>query len=293
MRSLQTLGARFRRSAALLLLTATVGAGGLGVFEPPQPAVAAATVPASERATLERVGAPGGVAGITAAPTAALWGGTNLKISSGSIPFGWALDLTWDGGTLQTSYVLLRYNTATATASLTNLPGTATSYQDATVVTEVMYCYVVAAVGTSEVKLSDLLCGLTYTGDDFKLGLNQTNQASMTWSAPPGGVDAYLMVNVPLDGSPATFQSLPAATTAAVRTVVAAGTCYQLIAYQGPAIGQSDIFCGVPNVATVFGATPSNWSALAAARPAIDSMIAGRQVVPWNALGNFSAGGND
>ena len=180
-------------------------------------------------------------------------GGKNLRIGSGSI------ELTWDGGTAQTGYTLLRYNTSSAVADLFSLPQAAVAYTDATAVNSVVYCYVLAATDTTGLLgLSDLLCGMigfesgTVIPESFRLTMNQTANATLTWAPPAGGAaQNYLLVHIPLDGSPPVNISLDGSATQAVRAVSPAGACFQLVAFRGTGFGTSDVMCGVPGISTL------------------------------------------
>ena len=179
-------------------------------------------------------------------------GGKNLKISGGSI------NLSWDGGTLQNGYTLLRYNTSTAAATLVPAGGHLTNYSDASATPGVVYCYVLAATGSSGVLgLSDLVCGLTglqggtVVPGSFGLSLRQTANATLTWTAPAGGADSYLLVTIPLDGAPSTNVALPGSAVSSTQPVIAAGACFQLVAFKGAGNGQTNVFCGLPGVSTL------------------------------------------
>jgi hypothetical protein len=86
---------------------------------------------------------------------------------------------------------------------------------------------------------------------DFTLALNQSATATMTWSPPAGGADSYLLVRIPLDGSPIDNVSLGGGATSSAQAVVPAGTCFQLVAYRGADFGTSDVLCGVPGIVTL------------------------------------------
>ena len=93
----------------------------------------------------------------------------------------------------------------------------------------------------------------------------------MTWTAPAGGATSYLLVRIPLDGSPITNVSLAGSTTSSVQTVTAVGTCFQLIAYQGLVFGNSDVLCGIPGVSTLrLTAADSPWAQVVAL---VDSIL--------------------
>ncbi|MSQ10319.1 MAG: hypothetical protein EXR52_04860 [Dehalococcoidia bacterium] len=190
--------------------------------------------------------------------SACVTGGKNLKMTTGSI------DLSWTGGNAQAGYTLLQYNTSTGVATLISLAANATSYSDTAAANGVMYCYVLVPTSSdgAPLGLSDLLCGMAgMEGGDaipsgFALTLEQTANATMTWTAPAGGATSYLLVRIPLDGSPVTSVALPGAAVTSTQAVVAAGTCFQLLAYQGVVFGNSDVLCVLPGVSTLNLASP-------------------------------------
>ena len=132
-----------------------------------------------------------------------------------------------------------------------------------------MYCYVLAALnGPTLLGLSDLLCGMTGQAggtvipQNFALKLGQTVNATMTWTAPAGGADSYLLQRIPLDGSPITAVPLGGGVTSTTEAVTEAGTCFQLIGFKGAGFGTSDVLCGVPGVSTLaMGAAGPNRAA--------------------------------
>lgn len=190
-------------------------------------------------------------------------GGKNLRITTGSI------DLAWDGGNAQTAYTLLKYNTGTATASLIPLAAAATSYSDPAVVNGTVYCYVLAPTvqNLGALGLSDLECAMpgmeagTVIAGSFTLALNQSANATMTWTAPVGGADSYLLQRIPLDGSPITNVALGGGVVTSVQAVTAAGTCFQLIGFKGAGFGTTDVLCGIPGVGTLSAGGPSGKTA--------------------------------
>jgi len=179
-------------------------------------------------------------------------GGKNLKITTNSI------DLAWDGGTAQIGYTLLEYNTATSSGTLIHLPGAATSYS-ATVTNGVIYCYVLAPLDAIGILgLSDLLCAMAgqeagaAIPRDFTLSLGGTSTATMTWTAPMGGADSYLLQRIPLNGNPPSAVPLSGGATSTTEPVaVPEGSCFQLVAFKGVAFGTSDVLCGIPGISTL------------------------------------------
>lgn len=204
-------------------------------------------------------------------------GGGNLRISGG-------VDLTWDGGTGHTGYILLKLDAFTATSSTINLPGTATSYHDAETVANALYCYVLAAVnGNVLVRLSDLLCSVVLGRGDFTLGLNGTTTATMTWTPPPGGVDAYVFLHVPLDGSGVVLTPLGPTATSMTATVNPSGSCFQVVAIRDDRRALTDLRCGVPGVATVFGGP--NLASLRDVPAEVMRSLGAGDTVGWDELG--------
>ena len=45
--------------------------------------------------------------------------------------------------------------------------------------------------------------------------------------------------------------AFPGGATSTIQAVVAAGTCFQLIAFKGAGFGTSDVLCGVPGISTL------------------------------------------
>jgi hypothetical protein len=197
-------------------------------------------------------------------------GGKNLTIATTADDF---VLLSWDGGTAQTGYTLLQYNTSTAAATLYSI-GNFTAVLDNTTSPGVVYCYVLAALnGATFLGLSDLLCGMpgaesgTVIPQGFNLKLGGTANATMSWMAPVGGADSYLLQRIPLDGSAITNVPLGGGATGSVQAVVAAGTCFQLIAFKGAGFGTSDVLCGVPGVGSLGAGGPEAAGGAAGGQP--------------------------
>jgi hypothetical protein len=85
----------------------------------------------------------------------------------------------------------------------------------------------------------------------FTLTLDQTTNATLTWTAPIGGVTSYLLQRVPLDGSPPTPVALGGGVLSSIQAVPAAGMCFQLVAFNGPAFGVTNLICGLPGFSTL------------------------------------------
>lgn len=172
-----------------------------------------------------------------------------------------SVGLTWSPGTGQTGYLIVRqgFPSGTATvlpAAATPLPAATTSYTDVSTLTETAYCYVLLPVSSTVLGMSDVVCILPNTRagtsrpGNFTLRLNQSSVASLTWIAP-GGQDGYILVAVPLDGTPQTTVSLGAEATGATFNTMGVPACFALVATQGSAFGNGDVVCGIPGLATL------------------------------------------
>ncbi len=186
----------------------------------------------------------------TATPPASAIGGRGFGITSSTS----GVQLSWQPGTAQTGYRVLRLAGGTTTMlPLTGpLPADATSYLDSTALSGAV-CYLLLPLGTNPPALSDLVCAIhgfhTPTGSpqNFTLRLNQSSSASLTWSPPAGALqDSYVLI--PLGGA---GQQLVGTATSA--SLSASGlTCYLLAAMRsGALIGYTDILCGVPGISNL------------------------------------------
>jgi hypothetical protein len=134
------------------------------------------------------------------------------------------------------------------------LPANATSYLDSFPPSG-LSCYFGAALGSggNVLGITDMLCTVPNTRSLFgapqnvRMQLNQSNTASMSWSAPIGVIyDGFAVL--PLGGTP---QLLPASTT--TYTLPLSGpTCVLVIATRmGSPVGNGDAICGVTGVSTL------------------------------------------
>lgn len=181
----------------------------------------------------------------------AITGGRDPLITTGSI------DLMWTPGTTPDRLYAAEVQHHHGCGRPHRAAGSGGELQRATASDGTVYCYVLAATGPSGLLgLSDLVCGLTgqqgggVIAGSFALTLRQSTNALITWTAPVGGADSYLLVTIPLDGSPPTNTGIPGGATATLQPVISAGTCFQLVAFKGAAFGQANVLCGVPGVAT-------------------------------------------
>jgi V8-like Glu-specific endopeptidase len=165
--------------------------------------------------------------------------------------------LTWQDGAVETGYLVGRFNGSALTVLPPGGPlgANTTSYTDASAPAG-LSCYLVAALGGTTggaLGVSDLLCGAygvrsaSRAPDRFKLSLNQSSIANLSWVAPAGGgFDSYVLV--PLGKTPIVLAAN--ATTASVP--VSGPTCLLLFTMQaGAPVGNSDAVCGVPGVNTL------------------------------------------
>ena len=180
-------------------------------------------------------------------------GGKNLRITAET-----GVQLAWDPGNLQKDYRILQYNTATAGAELYTIGSAATSFTDPFAVSNTLLCYLVGGNGPDWLgNLSDLECalfglasGLAQPGA-FTLVLNQSPNATLTWSTPAGGADGYFLVTIPLDGSPVLIAPVASSVTTVTEPAGAAGSCYQLAAYNTTNLGVTNILCGIPGISNL------------------------------------------
>ncbi|MSQ10935.1 MAG: hypothetical protein EXR52_08045 [Dehalococcoidia bacterium] len=211
-------------------------------------------------------------------------GGRNLRIATGSI------DLTWDGGDVQTGYTLLRVDTSTSALVTTALPRGAISHTDAAVVNGVVYCFVLVPTGPLGVLgSSDLLCAATgmATGSPLPAGLvlalNQLSTATMTLAS--GGPVETRLFRIPLDGGLVTNTVVtPGVFT---QPVPAAGACFLvLVVGFGGAYGLGNPLCGLPGISTL-----SAGGRVASVREAMEHLAAvGATIATLPAVTEFAAG---
>ena len=118
-----------------------------------------------------------------------------------------------------------------------------------------LVCYLVLPLADNPLRplgLSDLLCTVPQTRSptdapqNFMLKLNESHVAELTWSAAPGGaVGSYLLFTT--DGPPTLLAGGITRTTRAAPSF----TCYLLVALRGGTIGNTDVLCGLPGIATL------------------------------------------
>ncbi len=178
-----------------------------------------------------------------------------------------SVTLTWQGGTGQTGYMLVRLGLINQGVNVTSLPATATTSTDTSPPTqaeEPLPCYVLLVMnGSNVVAASDALCaliGLMSPSDsptNFALSLNQGNTASLRWGAP-GGQSGYTLYAIPLSAGGQIAQiPLGAGATSATHNTGGTLTCYLLAALNssGATAGLTDMLCGLPGIASFPPAT--------------------------------------
>lgn len=191
-------------------------------------------------------------------------GGQNLRIAAESAV------LTWDAGAAQTAYLLLRTTVGAGSQTMFGpLAAGATSYTDTTAAPGGLYCYLLVPIdslgilGTSDMQCA--LPGIT-TGpavpSAFTLAMNQSQTASLSWSAPAGGADSYVIGIIPLNGQAPSNVVLPGTATSVTRDTGGLPVCYLVAAIRGATFGITDALCGVPGFSTLSSAS-GGFSALA------------------------------
>ncbi len=193
-------------------------------------------------------------------------GGQNLELDVGRTDLGCpnpnCVALFWDGGTLQTSYTIIRIALFTGGVDVfQGVPADVTGVVNTQPTPNDINCYIVLPMqGASTVLgISDALCAFAgvQQGTIFPLGLSlfQTSTANLFW-LPPGGQAGYTMVSIPLSGGAPTAVSLPATATGFQADTGGAFTCYLNMAMTsgGGVLGFPPPVCGIPGVASF----PSN-----------------------------------
>jgi len=176
-------------------------------------------------------------------------GGKGFGINSSSS----GVRLSWQGGTQQTGYTVLRL----AAGTLTVLPGgplpaNATEFLDSTAPPG-LDCYAILPLGTNPQQISDVLCAgvgiQTSTGSprDFTLRLNQSSTATMTWAPPLGGNQTnYMLLTIGRSLLPL------GATQTSVSQPAQGLTCFVVgTLVNGELVGYTDFACGEPGHATI------------------------------------------
>ncbi len=214
-------------------------------------------------------------------------GGQNLELDVGRTDLGCpnpnCVALFWDGGTLQTSYTMIRI--ALFAGDVITFPGgppDAAGFIDSAPVSNDINCYILLALqGTNTVLgVSDALCAFAgvQQGTIFPLGLSlfQTSTAHLFW-LPPGGQAGYTMVSIPFSGSAPTAVSLPAAATDFQADTGGAFTCYLNMAMTsgGGVLGFPAPVCGIPGVASFPSITGAGQASVAGVVARVGARLGG------------------
>jgi hypothetical protein len=193
--------------------------------------------------------------------------GHGFGLSAGPLPVLGSALLSWEAGTQQSGYDILRFAASSNGLSVlpprgSPLPAPAQSYRDVDSLSEAYYCYTLAPLsGTTSLGASDPICLAPHTHSasgappSFTLRLNQSSTASLTWTAP-GGQVGYVLQAVAGNGA-THYQILAATATSATDNTGGQPTCYVLIPLaSASAMGNSDAECGVPDVFSVAAPQP-------------------------------------
>jgi hypothetical protein len=162
------------------------------------------------------------------------------------------------------------------------LAATATSYSDPSGPTSAVLCYILLPVGTTGLLgVSDLLCAQnsvdqgTVVAGAFTLSMNQSATSTLTWEAPAGGADSYVLGTLPLVGGAAGSVALPGTATSTTHATGGAPYCYLLFGAKGGAFGVTDMLCGVPGISTLVAVTGGRLTSVEDAVAAVTDGLAG------------------
>lgn len=208
-------------------------------------------------------------------------GGKNLRLQVGGSTLvqgggSEAINLTWDDGTLETGYLVIRFSPTRGYVFFPSngsfLAADASFFSQTPPATDSFYCYFVVAFGGNPTTLdqflgiSDVLCFYPGSGigpqapTGLRIGLNQTTLASLSW-IPAGGQDAYRLTAFTVDSPLPRVQQLPANAVGQSDNTQSKLTCYKLEALSlGKPIGSAPVVCAVPNVASFPGVAGGNLS---------------------------------
>ncbi len=175
-------------------------------------------------------------------------GGKGLGISTSAA----GVQLTWNSGTGQTGYGVIRLAGGALTLLTAGLSATATSFVDAAPLPG-LNCYAVGPLGTNPQQFSDALCAAVGTGvaagapQNFTMRLNQSTTAAFTWS-PPAGAPQTGYILAKLGGANQPLGPTIVSTLGSTN----GPTCFQLqTTVNGVVTGSTDFLCGIPGFATL------------------------------------------
>ncbi len=237
---------------AVLTASATPLATATSTLVPTATRTATATPPAGATATRTAT---------ATVPAGTTIGGRNFTIAARND----GAQLTWQGGTAQTGYTIIRL-AGGVLGPLITLPASATSHLDQTTQPG-MNCYLLQPQGTSPQSNSDVVCytrfrSTTPPPENFTLALNQTAIANLNWSAPAGGgQDSFRVVGFGL-------VDITVGPSVNSRTLPTNGlTCYAVGAMNNSALtGYTDQLCALPGF-TNMSAAPATGQKAASVLP--------------------------
>ncbi len=159
--------------------------------------------------------------------------------------------LSWQGGTAQSSYFLLR--AGNAGNQFFQVSGAATQFTDIVPLTSTLACYQLIAISTTAQSLgrSDMLCILPGIAGgavppNFSVQLNESNVSSASWGAVLGAT-GYTFV--PLGTTRA--QTLGLAALGTTDDTGGTATCYVLLPTNAAGImGLSNVQCVIPGLSS-------------------------------------------
>jgi len=174
------------------------------------------------------------------------------------------VELSWQGGQGQTGYQIARLGGVPVMLPAgAQLSASTTSFLDtSTVGVSGVVCYLLLPSGVNPPVFSDLLCVFlntrspTGSPQNFALQLNQSTTATLSWTGPlDGGQTGYQLF--PLGAAAPGPISLSASATSTTVPITGVA-CFLLVAVNGSTpIGNGDIACGFPGIATIAAATDS------------------------------------
>jgi hypothetical protein len=176
-----------------------------------------------------------------------------------------AAELTWQPGTDQAGYVLVRTRVRTHTTVRFNLGPTMTSFRDVPPLSFTTFCYTLLAVDASGQTLaqSDVICFRPRTRfgpkvpGNFAARLDQSNTATLSWDAASRANTRYLLLALPTTGSAPRVTTLPAGTRTITDDTRGLPTCYILFAVRnGRFPSRTDMTCVVPGQSTFDRSAP-------------------------------------
>jgi hypothetical protein len=188
-------------------------------------------------------------------------GGTNFRLTASA----GAPAMTWTTGNSQSAYQIPSIGGFFQSVEIlpppigSQLPAGATSYTDTRVLSALNYCYVLTVFGGNPASIvgnSDVLCTLPGSGinraqaGSVTIGLNQTTQTTLNWTAPSGTAPtAYVVVSQ----NPFTGQVLPTVLPSSQTTFVHNTNndphCYLVVAFGGSASPSApDVTCAFPSL---------------------------------------------